>query len=427
MENNQHININKRRIYDNLNRLSAFGRNENGGIDRSFGDKADIEARKWIEKLWKEDLGLKVKIDPIANIWAKFNGQAELSPIVIGSHHDAVANGGMYDGALGVMLATEVMQTLKENNIRLKHPFCIVSFSAEEPNSFNISTLGSKVLSGKLTEEKLKNVMNETKSIKLEDAVLKLGGNLNKINEALLKPNDIGAFIECHVEQGRNLYDKKLSLGVVTKITGIYREKISIVGEANHAGTTLMRYRHDALLAASEVCLELERIIKKMGRDNLVGTVGNMNVSPNSANIIPGEVSLILDIRSTDYDIVKKVIDKIANKMCEISTERGVSFIRKTILNQPEVTMDETVRASLKKAANMISEPFIELPSMAGHDAAHIAKVVKTAMLFVPSIEGKSHCPSEETDIDDIEKAGNTLLQAVLILDKELDKNEKSI
>lgn len=323
MENNQHININKRRIYDNLNRLSTFGRNENGGIDRSFGDKADIEARKWIEKLWKEDLGLKVKIDPIANIWAKLDGQAELSPIVIGSHHDAVANGGMYDGALGVMLATEVMQTLKENNIRLKHPFCIVSFSAEEPNSFNISTLGSKVLSGKLTAEKLKNVMNETKSIKLEDAVLKLGGNLNKLNEALLKPNDIGAFIECHVEQGRNLYDKKLSLGIVTKITGIYREKIRIIGEANHAGTTLMRYRHDALLAASEVCLELERTIKEMDRDNLVGTIGNMNVSPNSANIIPGEVSLILEVRSTDYDVVKKVIDKIANKISKISTRRG--------------------------------------------------------------------------------------------------------
>lgn len=421
MECNKIIHADKERLEKNLKRLSQIGRNQKGGIDRVFGSSTDIEARNWISSLWEKELGSEVTTDAAANLWAHISGTKNLAPIVIGSHHDAVKNGGMYDGALGVMLATEVMQRIKEEGIKLRHPFSIVSFSAEEPNPFNVSTLGSKIVSGKLTKEQLSIIKDESTNVSLKSTLESLGGNLENLDQAVIKYGDIGAFIECHIEQGRNLYDQGISLGAVTEITGIYREKIRILGEANHAGTTLMKYRHDAILTASEICIMLEKAIVDINRNDLVGTVGYISASPNSANIIAGEASLILEIRSTKPKIVKEVLNNLKPKFDEVMNRRKVQIVREIILNQLEVPMDETVRGALISAARAINEPIIELPSMAGHDAAHIAKVAKTGMLFVPSIKGKSHCPDEDTYIGDIEKAANALIQAVLILDKELN------
>lgn len=424
MVSEEEIRINKSRLESNLKELALIGLNEKGGIDRTFGSETDIRAREWIKSLWKNKLDLALKVDPIANIWGHKEGREKLPPIVLGSHHDAVANGGKYDGALGVLLATEIMETIKENNLTLRHPLELVSFSAEEPNPFNLATLGSKTIAGKLSKEKLKGTVDKINNIKLEATVLKLGGNLDKLEEAFVKEDELAAFIECHIEQGRNLYDKGISLGVVTKITGIYREQITVKGEANHAGTTLMKYRHDSVLAAAEVCLALESAVNALGREDVVGTIGYVNVFPNSANIIAGEVSLTLEIRSIDPEAVKAVLSDFTDKVNEIAARRGVKIERDNILNQREVAMDEVVRASLRKAAELLSEPYMELPSMAGHDAAHVAKVAKAGMIFVPSIDGKSHCAEEKTDISDIEKAGNAMLKAVLILDKELDSND---
>lgn len=415
------ICVNKERIEDNLKKLSTFGINKKGGIDRSFGSSTDVAARKWIKASWEKDLELPVTVDAAANLWIRMDGEENLPAIVLGSHHDAVANGGMYDGALGVILAEEVMKKIKEEKYKLRHPLAVVSFSAEEPNPFNISTLGSRSVSGKLKKEQLKDVVDKINNTKLEDAVALLGGDLENLDKAVIKPKDISAFIECHIEQGRRLYDRKLSLGVVTKITGIYREEIHIIGEANHAGTTLMEHRHDAMLAASEVCLSLEKIIKNMNRDDVVGTVGYIKASPNSANIIAEDVSIIVEIRATESYIVKSILEDLSTAMNRVSNKRTVKILRKIILNQPEVSMDETIRTSLKRAIKSMEEPFIEIASMAGHDSAHMAEITKTGMLFVPSIGGKSHCPDEKTNIDDIEKVGNALLQTVLMLDKELD------
>lgn len=417
----QIIHANKERLETNLKRLSQIGRNEEGGIDRAFGSSADIEARNWIKALWKDKLETEVRTDAAANMWAYISGTEKLSPIVVGSHHDAVKNGGMYDGALGVLLATEVMQRIIEEKIELRHPLSIVSFSAEEPNPFNVSTLGSKVAAGKLTKKQLWHIKDERTDTRLQDAIKKLGGDMEKLDQVLINPGDISAFIECHIEQGRNLYDKAVSIGVVTEITGIYREKIHIFGEANHAGTTLMKHRHDAILTAAEICIMLEKAVTDINRNDLVGTVGYISASPNSANIIAGEASLILEVRSTNSKVVKEVLKNLKPKFEEVMNRRKVKIVRETILNQLEVSMDSIIRDSLKRAAEEINEQTLELPSMAGHDAAHIAKVAKTGMLFVPSIDGKSHCPDENTNINDIEKAANVLIQAVLILDKELD------
>lgn len=415
------ITINRDRIENNLKQLSLFGINENGGIDRSIGSDADKNARKWLISKLDKELDYKVNIDPIANIWATVNGCENLLPITLGSHHDAVPNGGKFDGALGLLLAIEVAQTIKEHEYKLRHPLQIVSFSAEEPNPFNLSTLGSRVVTGKITKEEVKNARNSENGMFLSQALKDIGGNADKLENAVLKQGSMSAFIECHIEQGRILFDKNLPVGVVKKITGIYRELITVIGEANHAGTALMKYRHDSLLGASEACLKLEEIVKEVNMDHVVGTVGKLNVFPNSANIIPDTTEFILEIRTPNHKIKEHIIEGFSRKLKEIEEKRGIKFVRRIILNQPEVEMDKTIVKALNQSMEEVLEYKIELVSMAGHDSVHMSDIGKTGMLFVQSIDGKSHCAEENTNIDDIEKAGNVLLKAVLKLDKELD------
>ncbi|WP_241654624.1 Zn-dependent hydrolase [Sporolactobacillus shoreae] len=425
MERSQIINsirIDGSRVGERLKKLASFGMNSEGGIDRSFGSDQDIRAREWLKRIWTEAYHTPVQVDPAANLWAGINGAEELKPIVMGSHHDAVANGGQYDGAVGVLLATEVMQTLKEAEYPLRHPMKIVSFSAEEPNPYNVSTLGSRSITGVLTKEDLVKATHLATKEKITDTIKRLGGDVDLLRNHLLKPQDMSAFLECHIEQGRNLCDSGRSLAVVTSVTGIYREKIRILGEANHAGTTLMKYRHDAMLAGAELSLALESVIRQENRKDTVGTVGHFDVSPDSANIIPGEVELIAEIRTPDKGTLDKVIHQFSDRIRSIETVRHVRIVREVILDQDAVPMDETIQQTLREVIQSMDEPFLDLPSMAGHDSVHMVPIAKTGMLFVPSIEGKSHCPEEKTDLADIEKAGNVLLQTVLALDKELDR-----
>lgn len=415
------LTINKERLEKRIKDLSQFGMNEVGGIDRSIGSEADKKARKWLMNLFKEQLKAKITIDPIANMWAKVDGNEKLAPITIGSHHDSVPCGGKFDGALGVLLGVEVVQRIIEEGYTLRHPLQIVSFSAEEPNPFNLSTLGSRVSTGKVSKEEVKKAINKDNGILLSDALTEIGGNADILEEAMLRQGDMSAFIECHIEQGRILFDKNLSVAAVKKVTGIYREEITVLGEANHAGTTLMRYRHDSLLAASEACLELERIIVEVNRTDVVGTVGKLNVYPNSANIISGNTEFILEIRTPNSEIKNEIIEKFSLSVKSIEEKRGVKFNRKIILNQAEVNMDETIVKTIEESMEEMKEPLIDMVSMAGHDSVHMTGICKTAMLFVQSIDGKSHCAEENTNIDDIEKAGNVLLKTILKLDKELD------
>ncbi|WP_084115284.1 M20 family metallo-hydrolase [Clostridium acidisoli] len=407
--------INEVRIIERLNLLSQFGQNNGGGIDRAFGSEADIEARNWLKNLWENELNFKVKIDSIANMWARVDGNEKLPAIVLGSHHDTVASGGKYDGAMGIILATEILQVIKENNYKLRHPLELVSFTAEEPNKFNLSTLGSRVASGKLELSSISEVEG------LKEAIKKAGGDLEKTENVKISAGAMSSFIECHIEQGRRLFDKKLSLAVVPKVTGIYREMIKVVGETNHAGTTIMEHRHDALMAASELCLGFEKIVKEIHKDDVVGTVGKLEVNPNSVNIIPGEINLVMEFRTPNFSDAEIIYKKINECILEIENERGVKIIANTMLKQIEVLMDRFIVDTLNTALEELKEPKVELVSMAGHDAVHMSSITKTAMLFVSSVNGKSHCADEYTKDEDVIKAANALLKAVLILDKELD------
>ncbi|MCL1632145.1 Zn-dependent hydrolase [Sporolactobacillus sp. CPB3-1] len=415
------ITVNEERIAGRLNQLAQYGINDHGGIDRSLGSRADMDARAWLKDLWKREVAADVSTDPAANLWAEREGSEPLKPIVLGSHHDAVANGGKYDGAVGVLLATEVVQALKESGYAHRHPLKIVSFSAEEPNPYNISTLGSRLITGALDSKQVSEAIHLQTGEKLSETLKKLGGDVTKISEHLLNSEDMGVFLECHIEQGRNLIDHGISLAVVSTITGIYREEVTIYGEANHAGTTMMKNRHDALLAGAELSLAVEKIVVALKRRDTVGTVGHFAVSPNSANIIPGEVHLIIEVRTSDGHVLNEILHQMNQKCAEIENKRQVHIKRKVILNQKAVPMDPLVRKTLQQSIKECNETYLDLPSMAGHDSVHMVPIARTGMLFVPSIGGKSHCPEEETKIEDIVKAGNVLIRTVMALDKELD------
>lgn len=413
--------VNQERIQERLAALAQFGRNSNGGIDRNFGSAADLAAREHLISLLQTEIGAAVAVDPAANIWAKINTGSALPVIAIGSHHDTVQNGGKYDGALGIILAMEVLSVIQEQQLVLRHPLAMVSFTAEEPNPFQLSTFGSRTATGKLDPAKLQEVEDALHHLPLAAALAKAGGSLEKLGEARLSPDFLSAFVECHIEQGKRLENKGLSLAVVSGITGIYRETVRICGEANHAGTTLMRDRHDALLAASEFCLAFERILKNTKQDDVVGTVGHLEIFPNAVNIIPGETALTMEIRALEGAVTKAVVAGLAAPIAAIERKRGVRFSRSVLLDQAGVALDKTVMDKMVQAMEAMSEPYLTLASMAGHDATHLAGVTRSGMLFVRSIDGKSHCPEEDSRLDDIEKAGNALLQVILLLDKELD------
>lgn len=353
-------------------------------------------------------------------MWLDLEGGEALKPILLGSHHDAVPYGGKYDGALGVLMATEIMETLIEQGIQLRHSMALVSFTGEEPNPFGISTLGSKALAGRITRQEVLASCHRDTQEPLEKAIKNLGGDIERWDE-LAKETDMGAFIECHIEQGNRLEKLNLPIAAVSMITGIYREKITITGEANHAGTTMMDSRKDALLGACEVALALEKILVKKNDSDLVGTVGYIKNFPNEANIISNETQLMMDVRVSDELKKLELCHEIEEQVKEIEKLRGVKVDRKIILDQPPQKMSKKVIEAIIIGIEAVGYQPVQMISMAGHDAANLGTMTKSGMIFVKSIAGKSHCKEEYSRPEDIEACANAMLQAVLILDKEMD------
>ena len=419
------IKINRQRLLARLDALSSIGRNDEGGIDRQLGSLPDEEARAWLTQCWQESLGLTVETDGIANLWGKQAGKDGKRPIVLGSHHDTVPNGGKYDGALGVLLGTEVLQTLQEQQVELAHPLWLLSFTGEEPNDFSVSTLGSKVIAGRLTADDVRKMKHRKTGESLPDALKRLGGDIDKVDAARLGTDALAAFLECHIEQGRVLYDEQHAVAAVSCITGIYREVITVCGEANHAGTTQPKDRRDALAAAAEVVLAAEAIMKDPAFAGVSVTIGRLTLTPNASNIIPGNVVMTFDMRTADAELRQKALALWQGKLRDISSRRAVNIQRETNLDQPEKKMDDMVIQALEDAASANGQEPEALVSMAGHDAANMARVTKAGMLFVQTINGYSHCPQEEAAADAIEIAANTMLEAVRILDRRLDAYDR--
>ncbi|MED3622618.1 Zn-dependent hydrolase [Neobacillus thermocopriae] len=404
----QKLLINGERLKKELERFAEFGKTENNGVTRLALSEEDRRARDYFRSCC-EELGMSVKVDDMGCMYATLEGTENKPPILIGSHLDSVKKGGRFDGVLGVVAGLEVVRTLVENNIKPKIPITVVNFTNEEGARFEPSMMASGVLAGKFD----KSVMLKKKDASgttFEEALKAIGyagEEENRLKEAT-------ALIEMHIEQGPILEAEGLSIGVVECVVGMACYEIEVTGESDHAGTTPMHMRKDALFAANNLINEIRKRLGSLDKD-LVYTIGRVNVYPSIHTVIPNKVVFTLEARHKDMEIVNTVKDFIqglpnlgVNEGCEVKTTK--LWERDTVWFKPELC------DLVEQSAQSLGYSHRRMVSGAGHDAQFIASLVPSVMLFVPSINGKSHCEEELTTWEDCEKGVNVVLDTVLSL-----------
>lgn len=404
------IRVNGRRIDDHLIALSKFGANPQGGVSRVAYSEADLQGRAYAISLMKA-AGLDVRIDAAGNIvGARPGSEATLKPLLVGSHIDSVPMGGNYDGDVGSISAIEVAQVLSERQITLRHPLEVIIFQNEEGG-----TIGSQALGRGLDKDQLDVVSQSGKTIREGSRLI--GGNLEQPAAARRQSGSIAGYFELHIEQGGRLEREKIDIGVVEGIVGILESEVTIDGFANHAGTTPMDQRHDALLSAARFIDKVNQVVTSIpGRQ--VGTVGWIKAEPGAYNVVPGKVVLGLELRDLDEKKFVGMFHRIrteADALGKLNQTR-FSFTEPTI-NHPALT-DNGMRKLIEDNARSLSFSTKLMPSGAGQDAQEIAGIGPVGMIFVPSIGGISHSPKEFSRPQDIENGANVLLQTVLAFDK---------
>lgn len=404
------LRVNGKRIMEHILALAEFGKNPQGGASRVAYSDADKQGREYVLGLLR-DAKLDVTIDAAGNLIGRRAGSANnLKPLLIGSHIDTVPEGGNYDGVVGSMGAIEVAQTLAENNVTTRHPLEVVIFQNEEGG-----LIGSRAMDGELTEKELDLVSRSGKTIR--EGIKFIGGDVAKLAEVRRQKGEIAAYLELHIEQGGTLDTEKINIGVVEGIVGINWWDVTIEGFANHAGTTAMNNRQDALLAAAKFIEAVNRVATSVpGRQ--VGTVGRINALPGAPNVIPGKVVLSLELRDLDAAKINMLFERIQAEAQKIATESKTKFDFKEInVNIPAPT-DPQIRSKISEAARDLGLTTKLLPSGAGHDAQDMARLGPVGMIFVPSVGGISHSPREFSRPEDIANGANVLLHTLLKLDK---------
>lgn len=408
------INLKRlKELFTEINSVNdtSFG----GGISRLAYTDDDKRAREIFINHCK-DAGLKVEIDEIGNIFARRDGlDNSLKAVAFGSHLDTVINGGEYDGILGVLGGLEVIRSLNDENIKTKHPLELVVFACEESSRFNISTLGSKTMCGKLDTQKLKSV-KDFKNSDINEIFSKFGLNLENIKNIKNRALEYKNFIELHIEQGPLLYNENIQIGVVSAIAAPHRFSIKIKGEAQHSGTTAMKYRTDALCAAAKIILAVESVAKRYANEGVVATCGNCIVSPGVMNVVPGEAKLLVDLRGINLKTRDNAYNDILSEINLIQKECGFEYeIEKLAFDEP-VALDSDMIDLIKQEALNLKYSCEIMPSGAGHDAMHVCEFCKTGMIFIPSKDGISHNPAEFSSDEDMERGVNLLKNVVLKL-----------
>jgi N-carbamoyl-L-amino-acid hydrolase len=383
-----------------------------------------LEGRAWLAQRFAE-AGLTNGVDAAGNLIGRIEGNnPALGVIAIGSHSDTVPSGGRFDGMAGVATGLEIVRALRDSGTRLEHTIEIIDFLAEEPSEYGLSCVGSRGMTGSLDEKML--ALTEPAGEMLRDALRRVGGDPDRLNRA--KRDDIRAFLELHIEQGIVLESRALDVGVVTSIVGIRRIEIVFQGEADHAGTTPMNLRHDALIAAADMVVSVRRIAEELaaeGPDYFVATVGILTVDPSASNIVPGRCRLVIDARTTDPALTARFVDTIDRESAAHAAGARVTRASfQTLSDVPPVACDSNLRAALRQGAHDLGLGEMDLPSGAGHDAAFMSRICPSAMVFVPCRKGKSHAPEEWADREAIAAGAAVIYQAVKALDQSLPRNQ---
>ncbi|MQA02471.1 MAG: hydantoinase/carbamoylase family amidase [Streptosporangiales bacterium] len=399
------------RISADLEALSQFREEHSPGWTRRAFSQPYIESRHWVAERMR-DAGLHVERDAANNLIGTLPGQGPGPALATGSHTDTVEGGGRFDGIIGVLAGIEVVRALRDAGIRLRHELRVIDFFNEEPNQYGVSCVGSRALVGGLTAEQL--ALDDGAGETLADGIRKVGGDPERVLDLAWHRGDLAAFVELHIEQGPRLELSDLPLAVVTAIAGIDRYRLVFEGQPDHAGATPMDVRRDALCAAAEVVLEIERLAE--GTDG-VATTGRLQIEPNAANVVPGAAVATVELRDADRRRLDDRGRRLMAAARAAGESRGVQVTSEPLTTVDPVPADDTVQQVLAAAADRLGLPHEAMFSGAGHDAAHMAAIAPIGMLFVPSAGGRSHCPDEWTDLDQVAVGARVLAQALLDLD----------
>lgn len=411
--------INAARLWARLERMATFTRPDMPWTRRAFSDEF-IRGRQWLRQEF-EAAGLATRIDAAGNLIGRMPGSdARLQPLCTGSHTDTVVNGGRFDGILGVLAGLEVVQSLKESGCVLRHPLEVIDFLAEEPTDHGVSCVGSRGFAGTLEPAML--AQTDASGESLAEAIARVGGQPARLGQALRAKGEVAAFVELHIEQGPVLESQGLPIGIVTHIVGIRRVSIKVQGRPDHAGTTPMALRQDALAGAAHIVSTVRTVAEgyQDGESYVVATVGRLNVLPNAANSVPGLVEMTLEIRS-DSPSVLETFAELVMAACQPELARlKVRAAVEELTRTAAAACDPVVELAIQAAAGSLKLACRRLPSGAGHDALQLARVGPVGMVFVPCLEGRSHCPEEWIEIEQAAAGARVLAGTIVELDQLL-------
>jgi N-carbamoyl-L-amino-acid hydrolase len=409
--------VKQERLWMTLEKLGEFGKNPEGGVSRVGFTEADLAGRAYAIGLMRE-AGLDVRVDPAGNIFGRRAGSERLPVLLFGSHIDSVPHGGNFDGDVGSLGAIEVIRALNEGHLTTRHPFEVVIWTNEEGGRFYSGLVGSSAAAGVLPADVA--TRQDENGEKLSDYLTRMGGDASRIATAKIMSGTVAGYLELHIEQGAVLDESKVPIGVVTGIVGISLRTCTATGFANHAGTTPMNRRKDALAAASKAVLAVrEEVRSETGRQ--VGTVGWMKIEPGASNVIPGRVTFPVELRDLDTEKINRIAERVLRRFEAISREENVEITcARPDLHAPALTapaFQDAIRASARQA----ELGTLDLPSGAGHDAQNVARFAPVGMIFVPSRGGISHSPLEYTSPEQAANGAEVLYRTLLRLDAQLD------
>ncbi|MFJ1254120.1 Zn-dependent hydrolase [Cupriavidus sp. CuC1] len=417
--------INADRLWKRIQTLSLLTLPDQPWTRRAFSPQF-VKSRAWLKAEFKA-AGLEVRVDAAGNLIGRRAGKRKgLAPLVTGSHCDTVVGGGRFDGIAGVLAGLEVAQALHEADVHLDHPLEVIDFLSEEPSDFGASCVGSRGMCGLLAPAMLSstNASGET----LSSAIASAGGEPTRLRAPLRKFGDMAAFVELHIEQGPVLERMQLPIGVVTNIVGIRRSAIRVTGQPDHAGTTPMHIRKDALVGAAHIITEVFRRASAAARGDsyVVATVGKVGVHPNMSNAVPGCVELTLEVRSDQLAVLQEFPEQVMAAAREELELLQLCAEMHTVSQSTPTDCSELVMDAASRAATDLGYSYTRMPSGAGHDAAYMSHLGPMGMIFIPCFNGRSHCAEEWIEPGQLTDGTRVLCQTLRLLDTRLAENHST-
>lgn len=398
------------RLKQDLTELAQIGRTAGGGISRPSFSKADLEARLWLKDRFKK-AGLAVRQDGAGNLFGRIEGRGKT--VMAGSHIDTVLNGGMYDGAVGVLSALECLRLIQEEGVPHTKPLEAAAFTDEEGNLVG-DFLGSRAFAGVLNRDMLKKGITQF-GLPLTEILTNTEFSIDSILKAHTERPEVGAFLELHIEQGTVLETEDKPIGIVERAAGKRYFLCSFTGEVGHAGTIPFELRHDAFLGLSDFALKGTQYVATQHYGSLM-TIGKIHAHPGSFSIIPGLVEFSLDFRSPSQETIEELDKSLIALAKEVALTRGLQFASKLMDRTDPVRFPSQITNILSEESEKLGYPHMKLTSGAGHDAQILAGVADSGMIFIPCEDGISHSPEEKIEWENLEKGANLLLHALLRL-----------